>query len=447
MKKIFRAASFLTVLVLSALFVLPVNPLAAWISVFSVSALLSSPAPGCFFSTTLQVAEIVADVFEAFRKILPALKYFSTDFSSAQAKFNQQIIAHVAQLPVVTTHDQVNGYFQTPQNARSLLTDVKLTMDTWKDVIMKFQNVDLVTDRTYKYQSIIKGAAFQLGKAVLDSILAKVNSTNISNQLTCAAANATAAKLRLFTAQLNAQGAGPMRYGLVNGPFMTGLQTDTSIISGFYFNQRQTDTPYEELVKIAGFQAVSEYTDFPSNTTGGAVYTVVFGTGIFTSTAHGLVLGDRVRVTNTGGAVPTGLAINTNYFVIAANLTANTFSLSATSGGAAVVMSDNGSGVNSFNRWDNLNAFFFEDRAVVLASRLPADSIEFAQSRGVPTPVKVEVATDSETGLSVLAIERLNTGTLDLELCFSVMFGSAVGRQAGSPGDVMDNAGLRIVEA
>jgi hypothetical protein len=447
MKKIFRSACFLTVLVLSALFVLPVNPLMAWVSVLSVSALLSSPVPGCYFSTTLSTAEIIADVFDAFRKILPSLKYFATDFSSAQAKFNQQIIAHVAALPVVTTHDQTNGYFQAPQNARSLLTDVKLTMDTWKDVIMKFQNVDLVTDRTYKYQSIIAGAAFQLGKAVIDSVLTKVNSTNISNQLTCTAANATAAKLRLFTAQLNAQGAGPMRYGLVNGPFMTGLQSDTSIISGFYFNQRQTDTPYEELIKIAGFQAISEYTDFPSNTTAGAVFTVVSGTGVFTSTAHGLIAGDRVRASNTGGALPAGMSAATNYFVIATGLGANTFELSATLGGAAITLTDNGTGTNSFNRWDNINGFFFEDRAVVVASRLPADSIDFAVSRGVPIPVKVETATDAESGLSVLAIERLNTGTLDLELCFSVMFGSAVGRQAGAAGDVMDNAGLRIVEA
>jgi hypothetical protein len=445
MKKIFNAVSFLAVLVLSAIFVLPVNPLAAWVTVFSMSALLSSPVPGYCFSTTLTTAEIIADVFEAFRKMVPALKYFASDFSSAQAKFNQQIIAHVAGLPVVTTHDQVNGYFQAPQNARSLLTDVKLTMDTWKDVLMKFQNVDLVSDRTYKYQSIIAGAAYQLGKAVVDSVLAKVNSTNISNVLTCTAANATAAKLRLFTAQLNAQGAGPLRYGLVNGPFMTGLLSDTSIISGLYFNQRQEQNINEVLTNIAGFLGISEYTDFPA-TSAGQTFTTAFATDLITSVAHGLIAGDRIRV-STDTTLPAGMAAATNYFVIASGLTADAFKVSATSGGATIDITDNGTGVQTWSHYENLNGFFFEDRAVVLASRLPADSIDFAQSRGVPTPVKVETQTDAQTGLSVLAIERLNTSTLDLELCFSVMFGSAVGRQAGAAGAIMDNAGLRVIEA
>ncbi len=55
---------------------------------------------------------------------------------------------------------------------------------------------------------------------------------------------------------------------------------------------------------------------------------------IDTSAAHGFVAGDRVRFTAlTGGA---GLAINTSYYVIAANLAAQTFQVWATPGGAAV---------------------------------------------------------------------------------------------------------------
>ena len=62
--------------------------------------------------------------------------------------------------------------------------------------------------------------------------------------------------------------------------------------------------------------------------------TGVAATDIFTSTAHGYVAGDRVVFTSlTGGA---GLSTNRDYYVIAANLAANTFQVSATSGGAAV---------------------------------------------------------------------------------------------------------------
>lgn len=55
---------------------------------------------------------------------------------------------------------------------------------------------------------------------------------------------------------------------------------------------------------------------------------------ILDATAHGFVAGDKVRfVTLTGGA---GLTVGTVYHVIAANLAANTFQVSATAGGSAV---------------------------------------------------------------------------------------------------------------
>lgn len=62
--------------------------------------------------------------------------------------------------------------------------------------------------------------------------------------------------------------------------------------------------------------------------------TGVAATDIFTSAAHGYVAGDRVVFTAlTGG---TGLSTNRDYYVIAANLAANTFQVSATVGGASV---------------------------------------------------------------------------------------------------------------
>lgn len=59
--------------------------------------------------------------------------------------------------------------------------------------------------------------------------------------------------------------------------------------------------------------------------------------GVHTSVGHGLTTDDRVFVTTVGGdALPTGLAVDTIYFVRATGLTADAFSLAATSGGAAV---------------------------------------------------------------------------------------------------------------
>lgn len=66
----------------------------------------------------------------------------------------------------------------------------------------------------------------------------------------------------------------------------------------------------------------------------GKAVTGVAATDIFTSTAHGYLAGEEVKFSSlTGGA---GIVAGTSYFVIAANLAANTFQVSATPGGAAL---------------------------------------------------------------------------------------------------------------
>lgn len=63
-----------------------------------------------------------------------------------------------------------------------------------------------------------------------------------------------------------------------------------------------------------------------------ATFTCVAGTDVCTATAHGFYTGDLVRLTNAGGALPTGLAAATDYFVIAAAASggsANTFKLAS----------------------------------------------------------------------------------------------------------------------
>jgi hypothetical protein len=70
------------------------------------------------------------------------------------------------------------------------------------------------------------------------------------------------------------------------------------------------------------------------------VATVVASTDIFTAPAHGLANGDRVFVMDPGGTLPAGLAEGTVYFVVSS--TTNTFQLSATSGGAAVDVTADG---------------------------------------------------------------------------------------------------------
>ena len=72
--------------------------------------------------------------------------------------------------------------------------------------------------------------------------------------------------------------------------------------------------------------------------------TVVYSTGVFTSYGRTFANNDVVRLTNSGGVLPTGLADYTDYHVI--NASGQTFKLSLTEGGAAVTLADNGTGTH-----------------------------------------------------------------------------------------------------
>ncbi len=73
---------------------------------------------------------------------------------------------------------------------------------------------------------------------------------------------------------------------------------------------------------------------------------------VITKDAHGYVAGQPIRFTTTG-ALPTGLAINTEYFVLATGLTSSTFQVSATDGGTAINTSGTQSGVHSVGKIKN----------------------------------------------------------------------------------------------
>lgn len=83
----------------------------------------------------------------------------------------------------------------------------------------------------------------------------------------------------------------------------------------------------------------------------GTVTVTLASPGVWTSTAHGLVIGDRVYVTTTG-ALPTGVTANTNYYVMTVP-NANTFTLgttrtvTASTGAIAVTTAVNTSGSQS----------------------------------------------------------------------------------------------------
>jgi hypothetical protein len=88
--------------------------------------------------------------------------------------------------------------------------------------------------------------------------------------------------------------------------------------------------------------------------------------GVVTWTGHGLSVNDTIRFTTTG-ALPTGLAINTTYYVKTV-LSTNTFTVSTSAGGAAVTTSGTQSGTQTALVWYGTAVVAVANTAVTLAS-------------------------------------------------------------------------------
>lgn len=97
---------------------------------------------------------------------------------------------------------------------------------------------------------------------------------------------------------------------------------------------------------VAAFLAYNT-TQSISYTPATKTFTAANATEIFTATAHGLLADQKARVTNSGGALPAGLVANLDYYLIA--VTTNTFQLALTKGGAAVLISTDGTGTHTLN--------------------------------------------------------------------------------------------------
>lgn len=98
---------------------------------------------------------------------------------------------------------------------------------------------------------------------------------------------------------------------------------------------------------LALLQTLLANSSFTLTLNAGTAFTAANATNLFTSAGHGLANGTVVLVSNSGGALPTGLSAYTPYYVI--NRTTNDFQLSTTPGGSAVDITTDGTGTHKFH--------------------------------------------------------------------------------------------------
>lgn len=123
-----------------------------------------------------------------------------------------------------------------------------------------------------------------------------------------------------------------------------------------------------------------DYSGTP-NVPGTTVTITIASPGVVTDTGHSYIANDPI-VLSTTGALPTGLTAGTTYFV--RNPTANTYELSATSGGASINTTGTQSGVHTARRAHGITGSF----TYVATGNLPALSgtLLLTDSEQIRTP-------------------------------------------------------------
>ena len=216
---------------------------------------------------TLSTTQILDLVMDAFKVRLPFLvSAFATDFSDERAKFNQTVNARIASLPSIQDYDENTGYKNNPADAKSLLTDVPVTINQHKHVPieLKFLDEASTVNQINLLEEATMNCGYVLAKSIADYCLGLVTAANFSESTTKIAADTDLETLGNIRVALGAVGANTMgRFGIVNSAVMSALNSDSRISSGDFHGQRINGEALGRLANIEGFGNIWEYPDLP----------------------------------------------------------------------------------------------------------------------------------------------------------------------------------------
>jgi hypothetical protein len=371
-----------------------------------------------------------------------------TQFDAAPLRLNDTVKAHIRSLPSAVAYHATTGYQLSTNSARSLLTDVDITVDSHKHVPILFEHLNLIKDQKEVYDGCIGDSAYVLGKSMIDTVLAKAKGSNISYSETDTTANSDLDLIEAITTKMNGNGAMPNgRIGIVNSAVAQTLALDSRVASKDYYGQNTGGSGLRVFRNVGGFEAIYEYPALPSNNATGQTFTAAT-TDICTATAHGFKTGDRVRLTTTT-TLPAGLAAATTYYVI--YLTADTFKLASTdalaTAGTAVDVTDTGTGTHTVTGYENVTGLFFEASAIAIRAGIPSQTAELANVLGIPQVMAMETLRDPISGFALALMKWQAAGTGDLYISPTAIWGSAVGRQAGAAGSITDKGACLLRSA
>ena len=97
--------------------------------------------------------------------------------------------------------------------------------------------------------------------------------------------------------------------------------------------------------------------------------------------------------------------------------------------------------------YSNINGFFADRSAIVMASRVPTDMDRVATELGIPSISNTEVVSDPDTGLSIMGITYQDPGTFDIYTTMTFIYGFVAGTNGGDAGTGTDNGGVVMISS
>jgi hypothetical protein len=393
-----------------------------------------------FCAVTLTPVLLLQRTMAALFVKVPALSYFSSEFTTERLKLNQDVIGKIRLRPSTSTYSESTGYKNGSQKARDLLVDVPFKMDQHIHVTVSLNHLNNLADSMVKIEEHIQDSASVIGSSVMRYILGKATSAAFSNGSTFTTGNSDKDALNAIRKSMNLRGVADDRFGIINSDVAETLTGDARITNRYDNSSQNTDGEARvRLVNLAGFRNIIED---PGLDDGNGENITVSGIAttdlITTSAAHGLVVNDRVKFSALGGS---GVGLNTtDYYYVQSVPSTTTLKVSATRGGAAVDVTTAYTG-STMAKTDNITGFFATREAIAIKTGLPTDSIELAQAIGVPVSAKAEIVTDPTSGLSMMAYMWFDTNLMDTFVTLACLYGATAGELCDSAKLVMEPSG------
>lgn len=156
------------------------------------------------------------------------------------------------------------------------------------------------------------------------------------------------------TLTVTTMGEGYLAVGqTINASGVAGSPTITAYVGGTGQTGTYTISGSAQLIASENMQVIGDFYNPPYAYGGDVPFSTIATTSACTwstSSAHHLVAGNTVILTDSGGSLPTPFLGFTNYYVVATNLTSTNVCFAATPGGSPIIPTANGSGTVTFSQ-------------------------------------------------------------------------------------------------